>query len=213
MEFDHLVIASRDLDQAKERFFEATGIQPAEGGSHPGRGTRNALVSFGARRYLEILALDPEQPIPDALLNSFPDEGREEIFHWALRSGDLPSVAQRARASGLRPSPSFPASRAQPSGEVLEWDLMALVDHDRAGLAPFFIDWKESPHPAESAPVVGPLRSVSLHLAESEGLADFLKPAPHGVEILQGEPGIHVQFDSPRGPVEWSARAPVGFAF
>ncbi|MEE3326077.1 MAG: VOC family protein [Myxococcota bacterium] len=213
MEFDHLVVATPDLDQAKERFLEATGVRPSDGGSHPGRGTRNALVSFGERQYLEILAPDPEQSIPKALSHSFPAEGQQEIFHWALRSGDLPALAQRATESGLTPSPIFPASRAQPSGEVLQWDLMALVGHERAGLAPFFIDWKNSPHPADAAPVVGPLRAVSLRLPGFEALADFLEPAPKGVEIIQGEPEIRVQFDSPRGAVTWTAKAPVGFAF
>ena len=213
MELDHLVIATRDLEKAKTRFREATKIFPADGGSHPGLGTHNALISFGDRQYLEILAPDPGQTLPEATRLSFPPEGQEQIFHWAIRSSDLPGVAARASAAGLEPTRIFSASRAQPGEATLEWDLMGLGGHDFAGIVPFFIDWKDTPHPSEKAPYVGPLESVSLRLPQSHPLRALLDPAPAGVRISEGEPDIEVHFTSPRGAICMTERTPAGFHF
>jgi catechol 2,3-dioxygenase-like lactoylglutathione lyase family enzyme len=200
MEFDHLVIATRDLDQAKERFLELSGVRPIDGGPHPGRGTRNALVSLGEGQYLEILAPDPEQDTPEALMASFPPDGHDD-------------VARRATEVGLKPSPVVAASRTQPSGEPLEWDLMAVGGHGLAGLAPFFIDWKQSIHPSTNAPWVGALRAVTFRIPRTSALTYLLDPPAKGVEIVDGEPEIEVQFESPQGRITLRGNTPSGFRF
>ncbi len=64
---DHLVYAVPDLDAATRAFAAATGVVPAEGGAHVGRGTRNVLVGFGETSYLEIIGrtrTTPPAPAP-----------------------------------------------------------------------------------------------------------------------------------------------------
>ena len=213
MDLDHLVIATHDLEKAKRRFSEATSIQPTDGGSHPGLGTRNALVSFGDRRYLEILAPDPAQKRLEAAGPSFPPEGQEQLFHWAIRSSDLPAIAERASAVGLAPTRIFSASRAQPGEGTLEWDLMGIGGHDLAGLVPFFIDWKDTPHPCEKAPYVGPLESFSLSLPVPHPLRALLDPTPSGVQLIEGDPAMELHFASPRGTIHLAEQRPPGFQF
>ena len=213
LEFDHLVLATHDLEAAKQRFHESTGVVPADGGSHPGRGTRNALVSFGPGRYLEILGPDPEQAGADKVAAWLAEPGADRLLHWAIRSSHLPAVAESANAAGFKAGPIFPMSRARPDGRVLEWDLMPLAGHDLGGLVPFFIDWRDSPHPSESVPEVGPLVSLVLRLPEGNPLRGLLEPAPSCAELREGGPELLLQFGSPRGTIRLAGEKLAGFPF
>src|SRR4051812_16806629 len=96
---DHLVYASPDLNASIADLFERLGVRATPGGSHPGRGTRNALLGLGPGCYLELIGPDEGQT-PSWFLT---DEPR--LVAWAVREADLEGRAAVAASAGMRLGP------------------------------------------------------------------------------------------------------------
>lgn len=149
---DHLLWAAPDLDAGSALFEQITGVAPVAGGAHPGFGTRNALTSLSGDEYLEIISPDPTQDLVGTRGALIAEMTRPQMLTFALRAGDLEVVARRAKAAGVAVEGPIDMSRATPEGGRLEWRVLRLADDRWPGRLPFFIDWKDAPHPAQTTP-------------------------------------------------------------
>ena len=95
------MFAAPDLDAGIEYVHELTGLRAEYGGIHPGFGTHNALLSLGARSYLEIIAPDPGQD--SAIWLGIGDLESPRIVTWAACCNDLPRYAGLEFPGGQRP--------------------------------------------------------------------------------------------------------------
>jgi glyoxalase-like protein len=148
---DHILLGCSDLDRGIAFVEERTGVRAAFGGVHPGRGTQNALLSLGTRRYLEIIAPDPKQAgVQQFSVITTLKEPR--LIGWAAHPHDIQSLATKLAESGIKAEGPTPGSRKRPDGQVLHWNTLTL--HDNAqGLLPFFIEWSaDSLHPSADSP-------------------------------------------------------------
>jgi hypothetical protein len=148
---DHIILGCNDLDLGMALVEQNTGVSPAIGGVHPGRGTRNALLSLGERRYLEIIAPDPAQQ----KIAHFPQirEMKEpRLIGWAVHPPDIAATSRLLRENQIAFQGPDEGSRKRPDGRVLNWKTINLAD-DRHGILPFFIEWSaDSVHPSKDAP-------------------------------------------------------------
>jgi Glyoxalase-like domain len=148
---DHVLLGCKDLDEGIAYAEKLCGYRAEIGGSHPGRGTRNALLKLGERSYLEIIAPDPDQPQltwHQELLTL--DEPL--LVGWAVAVKDIDGYATRLRAKGVACIGPTQGSRTTPDGKTFKWKTLLLED-DKSGILPFRIEWAEdSAHPATDAP-------------------------------------------------------------
>jgi catechol 2,3-dioxygenase-like lactoylglutathione lyase family enzyme len=148
---DHILLGAADLDAGIAFVAERTGVRAAFGGVHPGAGTRNALLSLGENRYLEIIAPDPHQPAT-ADVRDLKHLDKPALVGWAVHPGDIEAFANRLKSEGVAVVGPKPGSRKRPDGRVLNWKTLGLKD-DAGGLLPFFIEWGAgSIHPSVDAP-------------------------------------------------------------
>lgn len=171
---DHILLGCNDLDRGIELVEEATGVRPAIGGVHPGRGTRNALLSLGERRYLEVIAPDPAQSeiVHYPQLRSMTGP---RLIGWAVHPSDIAVVAQQFRENQVAFTGPDDGSRKRPDGRVLNWKTINLAD-DRHGLLPFFIEWSaDSVHPSKDAPAKCTLDYFEVMSTDPEELSSALK--------------------------------------
>lgn len=183
MMFDHLVYATPDLDRSIRHLAEVTGVQPVEGGRHIGRGTRNFLLGFGDRRYLEIIGRDPEQPEPDQPRPlGIDDLTAPRLVTWAARVEDIEAHVAQARGAGYDPGPIRSMSRRTPAGVLLTWRVTERYDI----VVPFLIDWGTTPHPARDLPVV-PLTAVYAHHPEPDEARRRLAVLDADLDVQSGQ--------------------------
>ena len=148
---DHILLGCNDLDRGIAFVEEHTGVRAAFGGVHPGRGTRNALLSLGERHYLEIIAPDPQQAgAPD--IRNLRQLAEPRLVSWAAHPGDINQFAAHLRSGGIEFEGPTPGSRKRPDGRVLQWKTLNLKN-DEQGVLPFFIEWSVgTTHPSTDAP-------------------------------------------------------------
>lgn len=203
---DHLVWAAPDLDRAIKELEARTGAKATPGGAHQGGGTRNAVLGLGARSYLEILAPDPAQatqPGASASLASLP---APTLHTFAVATGRLDRVAANLEKAGLPHAGVIPMSRRLPTGRLVRWRLLIPTGHAYGPLAPFFIDWGDSPHPADDADQDCRLTSLTLRHPEAWSLGPLLERLGVEVEVKAGPAEISAELDTPRGRVRLSSR-------
>ncbi|HEY2823837.1 MAG TPA: VOC family protein [Candidatus Acidoferrum sp.] len=201
---DHILVGSPDLDAGIKFVEERTGVRAAFGGVHPGAGTRNALLSLGKNRYLEIIAPDPKQPA-SADVRDLRKLEEPVLIGWAQHPGDIEAFAQRLKSEGVEVIGPKPGSRKRPDGRVLNWKTLALKD-DAGGLFPFFIEWSAGTiHPSVDAP-----QGCTLELFEAIATEQTLVPLRHragqlnlDLKLTSGRtPHLHAIVAGPKGLLE-----------
>lgn len=174
------------------------------GGSHPGLGTRNAILALGPTTYLEVIGPDLKQSAPpagrwfgiDALVEP-------RLVAWAVKDSALESRFAQALSAGFPVGPVESAGRERPDGQLLRWQFTHPRVLAAQGVVPFFIHWGGA-HPANIAPQG--LRFVSLR-------AEHPNPVPVRALLRQfglclnveaGEPRLVATLETPRGRMELS---------
>jgi hypothetical protein len=153
-EIDHVLIGCPSLDDANRWFESSTGVKPLPGGSHPDRGTCNALVALAGGTYLELIAPDATQSARSVARNESEKLTAPAFCWWALRTGDLPRTRDVLVNSGVTCSDILHGSRKTPDGLTVNWKLLMTADDDLGCQLPFFISWgNEALHPGAQAPV------------------------------------------------------------
>jgi hypothetical protein len=196
---DHFILGCADLDRGIDFVEQHTGVRAAFGGVHPGRGTRNALLSLGERRYLEVMAPDPAQGVTPQI-SRLPELKEPRIVGWAAHPGNLQVFAERLRKASIAFTGPRAGSRQRPDGRILKWESLTL-QNDHGGLLPFFIEWSaDSVHPSVDAPKGCMLRRFEAVTPETE---DLLHAASLlGLDLYAGvskEPALKATIDGPKG--------------
>ena len=201
---DHLVYATPDLNRGVEEIEKLLGVRAIAGGRHPGRGTRNALIALGPTAYFEIIAPDPEQPTPQEP-RPFGLDGLKEsrLVAWFVKGRDLQRLRDEAVRKGVPLGEVKSGSRQRPDGTQLSWQFTDPSTLVADGIVPLFIDWGESPHPANTAAKGATLVSLRAEHPDVQRVREMLRHLGIDLPVKQGNsPALIAVIEGPRGRVE-----------
>ena len=213
-ELDHIVVAAQTLDEGRAWARETLGVEASGGGKHDGLATHNTLLKLDGKRYLEIIAIDPDaHPVAPNFPRWFgldTDEVRALIAHgprlvaWVARcAGAADAIEQLAATSGYGANVVRIASRAD-----FRWRFAFTPDGARiaGGALPHLIQWDCEVHPGDLLPESGvSLTALMLGAPDAErltGMLDALHFADARVQVGQST-GAHLvaMLQTPRGSV------------
>jgi hypothetical protein len=176
-ELDHLIVAARTLEAGAAWIEAKLGVAPSGGGKHDLMGTHNRLLKLDRRRYLEVIAIDPDAPAPGRArwfeldtpaMGSRLSKG-PAMIHWVDRTDDL----DRA----LRDYPEKVEILSLSRGPY-RWRMGVPRDGHlpAAGAAATLIEWQGGLHPWDALPETA-ISLVEFHSREGALSATFVTPA------------------------------------
>ncbi|MCP4712429.1 MAG: VOC family protein [Planctomycetes bacterium] len=209
-QIDHIIWAVPDLEVGAGMFEEMSGVRPAYGGVHPGRGTRNNLVSAGEGSYFEIIAPDPTQGPFDAekepvkaFASRIEKLEKPEVDMFVYSTNDLDAAAERGRELGLTVVGPVGGSRMTKEGFLLEWTHVDFIGHDFGQFVPFAINWGDMPHPSTTTPQGAVLVGVTVEHPRYVELGKIYKALGVPAKVVYGEEAvIIVRMKSAKGEFE-----------
>jgi hypothetical protein len=201
-EFDHLVLATPLLSETVQTVARLLGMQPAEGGQHVGRGTRNFLLGLGNGGYLEIIGPDLEQPeAQPPRVFGIDQLTVPRLVTWAVRVTGIDAAIATARARGFDPGDAWEMARATPAGDMLRWRLTLDQAGSHTGVVPFLIDWGNTRHPSLDLPQARLLSLIAIH-PDPAMISARLQAISTDIEIRQGMPrALIAAVEGASGPV------------
>jgi len=206
---DHLALGIADLDEGIAWFEGMTGVKAVMGGSHPGWGTRNALISLGGRQYLEIIAPDPAQTVykPVNFQTDLRTLAEPRLIFWAAGTSDIAAIAENALRMALPIVGPIEGSRARPDGTVLQWKTLRVRNKFAVQAAepiPFFIEWASgSVHPSQDSPEGCELQSFEFEHPDPAGVMNALKSLGIEARATQARNArLRATLKTPQGMVE-----------
>lgn len=203
---DHLVWAAPDLDRAVDDLEALTGLRAHAGGAHPGAGTRNAVLGLGARSYIEVLAPDPAQVVAATPAAGLAELTAPSLHGFAVSTDRLDRVAAKLEKAGLPHAGVIPMSRRLPTGRLVRWRLLIPAGHAYGHVVPFFIDWGDSPHPAEQSEGACRLACLKITHPEAWSLRPLMERLDVEVEVEAGPAGLIADLETPKGKVSLASR-------
>lgn len=201
---DHVILGVNDLQKGIEEFERRTGVKAVFGGTHPGRGTQNALASLGGNHYLEILAPNPADGGSTEWIGDLQGLNTLTPVGWAAKGEDLPALQQRLKDQGIETDEVRPGARDRPDGTRLAWKTLSFSSSAHP-LLPFFIEWDPaSAHPSTTSPEGCRLTGFTLEDPAPDTLRKTLQSAGLPVEVREGRSSrIRIALACPRGNVEF----------
>jgi Glyoxalase-like domain len=202
---DHILLGCNDLDRGIAFVEQRTGVRAAFGGVHPGRGTRNALLSLGERRYLEIIAPDPQQTSVTQH-SEIKEMVEPALIGWAVHPTAIDTVAHHLRDASMAFTGPTNGSRQRPDGKLLRWRSVDL-DDPRQGILPFFIEWSpDSVHPSVDAPQGCQLVSFMVLSPHPDEIAKTFQALGIAVTVTRhSKPRLRARIAAPKGQLELSS--------
>jgi hypothetical protein len=198
MILDHLLLGIADLDRGIQWVCEKTGLKPTTGGTHPGAGTRNALLSLGNRQYVEIISIDPQQNVASRTTNLIRDLKIPRLITWAAVASDINVVARRAKSAGYAIEGPTDGSRVKPAGVTLRWKTLRVLS-EFGDVIPFFIEWQgDVVHPSEDFPTGCRLMTFEIHHPDADRVQQMLRNLGIDAIVKSGrEPNLQAVLSTP----------------
>lgn len=200
---DHITVVAPSLDVGSRFVYQALGIEPGPGRTHPGMGTHNRLLALGEFVYLEVISPDPDAPPVSRPrwfgLDEVTPATLPRLAAWVARTDDITSAA----IPELGPVETM--SRA---GHIWQMTVTSDGSLPLSGAAPSLIQRSSAVHPASVLPDVGlRLRRLRIHhpapalvLAALERIGLDSDPE---VAVLHGNTCTLVaEIETPSGPRE-----------
>lgn len=181
--FDHVMVGVRDLDSGISILEESTGVSAAYGGIHPGRDTRNALLSLGSDRYFELIAPQAGlEEMTDPIALATVELRTPTPMHWAVATRNIEVTRRTVMAQGWQTTEVTARSRETPDGTQLRWRMFFITDDADAAAIPFFIEWGEdSVHPSQTSPAGCELAKFIVHTPDRDRIFRLVQSL--GLEI------------------------------